>query len=335
MARRTGKKQIKANRQNALKSTGPRTSQGKNIVGRNALKHGMTAVSPLSVVCAADESPEEYNQLVEQLRHDLKPAGTIEDLLVLEIANAVWRKSRIYRAEAGQIEKSILDGEREYREKMIAEVRFALSNPTGRPLGEILSQSSEGLQTQLDILLRARSELAEDGRFQDKTRDEITSFFYGSMMEAIHAILKIEQKIPCTEKEQLRQIRNLMDKCRPNRSPEIRAVCACYEASLGDSEALEEGADDKADESKAEVIAAAEEIRSMLKELLDAIADSLKAQLPIVRQREETQRRVLTMISSIPQGKSADLILRYGREADRSFQTSLSRLLDLQQRRAG
>ncbi len=37
----TSDKQIRANRRNALKSTGPKTSEGKSKVKRNALKHGL------------------------------------------------------------------------------------------------------------------------------------------------------------------------------------------------------------------------------------------------------------------------------------------------------
>ena len=35
-------KQLEANKANALKSTGPKTAQGKATARRNALKHGMT-----------------------------------------------------------------------------------------------------------------------------------------------------------------------------------------------------------------------------------------------------------------------------------------------------
>ena len=39
----TSTKQIHANRQNAQRSTGPETSQGKAIAARNAVKHGALA----------------------------------------------------------------------------------------------------------------------------------------------------------------------------------------------------------------------------------------------------------------------------------------------------
>jgi hypothetical protein len=34
-------KQIRANRRNARKSTGPKTPEGKSVVSHNALKHGL------------------------------------------------------------------------------------------------------------------------------------------------------------------------------------------------------------------------------------------------------------------------------------------------------
>ena len=42
-------KQIEANRLNAEKSTGPRTTEGKSVVAANALKHGIFARSPAIV----------------------------------------------------------------------------------------------------------------------------------------------------------------------------------------------------------------------------------------------------------------------------------------------
>jgi hypothetical protein len=46
--------QVEANRQNAQKSTGPKTAEGKMAVALNAVKHGLTA--NIDVVCWEDRA---------------------------------------------------------------------------------------------------------------------------------------------------------------------------------------------------------------------------------------------------------------------------------------
>jgi len=72
----TSEKKAAANRKNALKSRGPRTSAGKARVSRNALQHGLAATAHMSVlnsdlvealahqICAGDSNP----LLIEQAR---------------------------------------------------------------------------------------------------------------------------------------------------------------------------------------------------------------------------------------------------------------------------
>ena len=89
--------QRKANRQNAKKSTGPRTPEGKARSSKNALKHGLLARDAVM----ADEDPAEYDRQLQILEENLFPKNAIEFELVLQIADARWRLRRITRIEAG------------------------------------------------------------------------------------------------------------------------------------------------------------------------------------------------------------------------------------------
>ena len=89
--------QRKANRQNAKKSTGPRTEEGKARSSQNGLKHGLLARDAVM----ADEDPAEYDRQLQLLEENLFPKNAIEFALVRQIADAEWRLRRLTRIEAG------------------------------------------------------------------------------------------------------------------------------------------------------------------------------------------------------------------------------------------
>ena len=90
-------KKAEANRRNALKSTGPKTPEGKAAVRLNALKHGL--LSKEMLLPGEDEGA--LRELGERLRDELQPVGGLENLLVDLIVSAYWRLSRLGRVEAG------------------------------------------------------------------------------------------------------------------------------------------------------------------------------------------------------------------------------------------
>ena len=90
-------KQDRANRQNARKSTGPKTPQGKAAVRLNAAKHGLLSEETL----LPGEDGDALEELAERLRAELRPAGELEALLVDRIVAAHWRLRRLGRVEAG------------------------------------------------------------------------------------------------------------------------------------------------------------------------------------------------------------------------------------------
>jgi len=93
----TSKKQIEANSQNALKSSGPKTPEGKDTARLNATKHGLLSQE----ILIPGEDEEALKELGERLRAELQPVGELESLLVEKIVATHWRMQRLERVEAG------------------------------------------------------------------------------------------------------------------------------------------------------------------------------------------------------------------------------------------
>jgi hypothetical protein len=93
----TSDKQARANRRNGLKSTGPKTPEGKATVRHNATKHGLLSRD----VLLPGEDGTALEELSQRLRDELQPVGELESLLVDRITAAYWRLRRLGRVEAG------------------------------------------------------------------------------------------------------------------------------------------------------------------------------------------------------------------------------------------
>jgi hypothetical protein len=79
--------QIRANRENAQRSTGPRTEAGKHNTKYNALKHGLAA----ELLVLRGEDPADLDALRAQLHADYSPANETEAMLVEDLAQCWWR----------------------------------------------------------------------------------------------------------------------------------------------------------------------------------------------------------------------------------------------------
>lgn len=88
-------KQIVANRANALKSTGPRTSAGKARSSRNATRHGLLA----ETVVLEGEDRSRFYDLLKGLIEENQPKGFSEQLLIENMAVARWRQMRLWGFE--------------------------------------------------------------------------------------------------------------------------------------------------------------------------------------------------------------------------------------------
>ena len=98
------KRQIAANRRNARKSTGPRSSAGKKRTSRNSYRHGLTARLTLS---------SKRTKRVERLAR--KIAGNTTDTFLLELARtaaeAEFDLARVRQVKVALIERLFVFGE--------------------------------------------------------------------------------------------------------------------------------------------------------------------------------------------------------------------------------
>jgi hypothetical protein len=89
--------QIAANRRNAQNSTGPKTPEGKQIVCRNALRHGLLSTNPIVL----PEEEADFEILADALHYERQPQTSEERMLVNRMADVCWRLRRASQIETG------------------------------------------------------------------------------------------------------------------------------------------------------------------------------------------------------------------------------------------
>jgi hypothetical protein len=109
-ARKTTKAQIRANRENAQHSTGPKTEAGKATVSQNRTTHALNYHAATFRVLPC-ENQSDYDTLLKDLQTEHQPETPTESLLVLSMAQHRWlldRATRLqettFNPETGQIE---------------------------------------------------------------------------------------------------------------------------------------------------------------------------------------------------------------------------------------
>ncbi|UCG56617.1 MAG: hypothetical protein JSU70_17350, partial [Phycisphaerales bacterium] len=87
--------QINANRENAQKSTGPKSPEGKAAVSQNAVKHGLWARQ--DVIKGEDEA--EFQLFRDEILAELAPATPVETMLCQRFVGLSWRLKRAERMQ--------------------------------------------------------------------------------------------------------------------------------------------------------------------------------------------------------------------------------------------
>jgi hypothetical protein len=91
--------QLRANRNNALRSSGPKTKEGRKRSSMNALRHGLTG----QVTTMTAEDRAAHDKFSQALIANLAPQGEMEVQLAQRIATDSWRLNR-----ASAIEDNLL-----------------------------------------------------------------------------------------------------------------------------------------------------------------------------------------------------------------------------------
>ena len=125
----TSKKQVKANRKNAQKSTGPKTDEGKAAVSKNAVKHGLFAEEAV----VTGENPADYEAYLDNFLTEMKPVGAVENMLAERFVSLAWRLMRAQRMQNQAIENFI---EKEVTNPLPRRTRVLTCHVQGIPLGD-------------------------------------------------------------------------------------------------------------------------------------------------------------------------------------------------------
>lgn len=94
--------QILANQENAQKSTGPTSEEGKFKAALNRVVHGFRGVNPV----VSGESEFQFATFKKQLLSELEPHSIEQAELVEEIAGLMWKRRRLDRMETALFEQS-------------------------------------------------------------------------------------------------------------------------------------------------------------------------------------------------------------------------------------
>jgi uncharacterized protein YecA (UPF0149 family) len=147
--------QILANRQNAEKSSGPVTAEGKARISQNATKLGLFSV----VNFVRPEEQDIFNEFESGYMVELSPVSPLEQTLAREIVQAAWRLRRCASLEIDPPE-NMTGEELDRLQTSIDRARAAAQRTFHRSLKELRRLQSEHLEpaAAIDAILAKKLE---------------------------------------------------------------------------------------------------------------------------------------------------------------------------------
>jgi hypothetical protein len=158
----TSDARIISNRQNSLRSTGPKTALGKSISRKNSLKHGLTG----SGVVLAEEDASEVEVRAGALMAELDPKSTLGKVLVGQIATLSVRMERGARQEEEALASRVRHAAEAFDHDRVDLVEFLFNTIAEDPRGNLieLRRSPEGVDRLIEAWGEVRSLLMQPNR---------------------------------------------------------------------------------------------------------------------------------------------------------------------------
>ena len=150
----TSFRQIEANRRNALRSTGPKTENGKRRSRQNAVRHGLTS----ETVIVALEDIEDYQAFEAAVMADYDARPAVKRELVLRLASLLWRIRRAtaietdlqIQAEISEDRRYTLEDADEAEQKLHGVVYRVLRTATHRDAYKFIGSRGDEKRKQVD-----------------------------------------------------------------------------------------------------------------------------------------------------------------------------------------
>ena len=92
---RTPEERAAINRANSLKSTGPKTPEGKEISRFNGYRHGFTG----QAILLPEKEMEAYKEFSAKMFADYKPVGPVEEQFFYMVSDTYWRMNNLRALE--------------------------------------------------------------------------------------------------------------------------------------------------------------------------------------------------------------------------------------------
>jgi len=102
-ARGVSDRKLAANRENAKRSTGPKTTEGKATSARNSYKHGIFSATLIRQGESEKHDRAVFEEIADAIASYYKPVGFIEELLVEKITTETMRFRRLLSFEQQEL----------------------------------------------------------------------------------------------------------------------------------------------------------------------------------------------------------------------------------------